>query len=102
MLPKLTTNHSQLIDIINARNLWGMTETGTHAKLKWHVFGIINNGSNRVVLLAYEGKPVKALKVGDTLPNNSKIIRIEKDRFVIMTSDKKEQTIRIYKYDNAQ
>lgn len=88
---------------INARNLWGVVATTTAPKApEWHIVGITTQGSNRFVLLAYEGKPLATLKVGDPLPDDSKIVQIENDRFFVMTKDKKKLPFGLYKNDQSQ
>lgn len=102
-LPKPAENDSnKFIEAINARNLWGIVAAVAPKKPEWHILGIARSGSDRFILLAYDGKPVEMLKVGDTLPDDSKIVQIEKDQFFIMTPDKKKLAFGIYKHDQAK
>jgi len=99
-LPKLAENDSKkTIDAINARNLWGIVAANAPKEPEWRVLGIARSGADRFILVAYEGKPVEMLKVGDTLPDGVKIVRIENDRFFVMTADKKKLAFGIYKND---
>jgi len=101
--PSPTDNDGKkFIEIINARNLWGIAAVVAPIVPEWHILGIVRNGAERFILLAYEGKPVETLSVGDTLPDGLKIVKIENDRFIIMTPDKKKLAFGIYKHDQAQ
>ncbi len=85
---------------INARNLWGNVAKATATSApEWHIVGITTQGTNRFVLLAYEGKPIATLKVGDPLPDDTKIVQIESDRFFVMTPGKKKLAYGLYKHD---
>lgn len=104
-LPKLAEHDSKKsLDAINARNLWGIAGTAADAvkEPEWHILGIARSGPDRFILLAFEGKPVEMLKVGDTLPDGVKIVQIEKDRFFVLTADKKKLAFGIYKNDPAK
>ena len=99
-LPKLAEHdNKKYIDAINTRNLWGVVATDAPKAPEWHVLGIARSGADRFVLLAYDGKPVETLKVGDTLPDGTKILKIEDDRFFVMTADKKKLAFGMYKND---
>lgn len=102
-LPKLADHDiEKSLDAINTRNLWGIVppDAAEAAKLpQWRVLGIARSGAERFVLLAYEGKPVEILKVGDALPDDLKIIKIEDDRFYVLTAKKKRLAFGIYKHD---
>ena len=102
-LPKLAEHDSKKsIDTINARNLWGIVAADAPKEPEWHVLGIARNMVDRFILLAYEGKPVEMLKVGDMLPDGAKIVQIETDRFFVMTPEKKKLAFGIYKNDPAK
>jgi len=102
-LPKLAERDSnKSVDAISARNLWGIVAADAPKEPEWHVLGIARSGADRFILLAYEGKPVEMLKVGDTLPDGAKIVQIEKERFFIMTPDKKKLAFGIYKHDQEK
>lgn len=102
-LPKLAEHDSKKsIETINARNLWGIVAADAPQEPEWHVLGIARSGAERFILLAYEGKPVEMLKVGDTLPDGAKIVQIEKDRFFVMTPDKKKLAFGIYKHEQTK
>jgi len=99
-LPQLAEQDGKKsIDTINARNLWGIVAADAPKEPEWHVLGIARSGADRFILLAYEGKPVEMLKIGDALPDGAKIVQIEKDRFFVMTADKKKLAFGIYKHD---
>ena len=66
------------------------------------MLGIARSGAERFILLAFEGKPVEMLKAGDALPDGAKIVQIEKDRFFVMTPDKKKLAFGIYKHGQAK
>lgn len=103
-LPKLAEHDSRKsIDAINTRNLWGIIVAADVPKEpEWHVLGIVRRSAERFVLLAFEGKPVEMLKVGDALPDGVKIVQIENDRFFVMTPDKKKLAFGIYKHEPAK
>lgn len=103
-LPKPAERDSRKsIEIINARNLWGVILASDVPKEPdWHVVGIARNGAERFILLVIEGKPVEMLKVGDVLPDGVKIVQIENDRFFVMTPDKKKLAFGLYKHDPAK
>lgn len=103
-LPKSAEHDSKKsIDAINTRNLWGViVAADVRKEPEWHVFGIVKRGAERFILLAFEGKPVEMLKVGDALPDGVKIVQIENDRFFVMTPDKKKLAFGIYKHDPAK
>ncbi len=90
------------LDVINARNLWGIVATNAPKEPEWHVLGIVRSGLDRFILLAFEGKPIEMLKAGDALPDGVKIMQIEKDRFFVMTPDKKKLAFGIYKNEPAK
>lgn len=102
-LPKQAENDSnKFIGAINTRNLWGIVTAAAAKEPEWHILGLARSGADRFILLAYDGKPVEMLKVGDTLPDGSKIVQIEKEQFFIMTPDKKKLAFGIYKHDQAK
>lgn len=91
------------LEAINARNLWGVVLASDAAKLpEWNVLGIAKNGQEQFILMAYEGKPVEILQVGDTLPDGTKIVKIEQNRFFVITPDKKKIAFGLYKNDPAK
>jgi hypothetical protein len=99
-LPKLPENQGRKsLDAINARNLWGVAAANAPKEPNWNIQGIGRTGVDRFVLMALEGKPVEILKVGDLLPDGTKIVQIENDRFLVETSDKKKIAFGIYKND---
>jgi hypothetical protein len=53
-------------------------------------------------LLSIEGKPAEMLKVGTTLPDGAKIVKIEKDRFFVITRDQQKLTYGIYQHEQAK
>jgi hypothetical protein len=99
-LPELKVNDRQKsIDAITTRNLWGVVAQASTAPKEpvWNVLGIARSGAERFVLLAFEGKPIEILKVGDALPDGIKIVQIENDRFFVRTADHKKIAFGIYK-----
>ena len=98
-LPKLPEVQSRrAMDAISARNLWGIVvASNAPPPPVWNIQGIARSGSDRFVLLAFEGKPVEILKVGDSLPDGAKIVQIDNDRFFVQTADKKKLAFGIYK-----
>lgn len=103
-LPEPAKHDSQKsIAAINARNLWNVeVAADAQKKPEWRVLGIARSGADRFVLLAFDGKPIEILKVGDALPDGVEIVQIEKDRFFVMTSDNKKLAFGIYKHDQAK
>jgi len=99
-LPKLAAHEGKKdIDAINERNLWGVVAADAPKEPPWHVLGIARNGAERFILLAYEGKPVEMLKVGDLLPDGAKIVQIDQNRFFVLTADKQKLAFGLYKND---
>ncbi|MDP2829636.1 MAG: hypothetical protein Q8O37_13650 [Sulfuricellaceae bacterium] len=97
-LPKQAEHDSkESIAAINARNLWGVVTADAPMEPEWRVLGVARSGADRFILLAYEGKPVEMLKVGDTLPDGVKIVQIEQDQFFVITPDKKKLAYGLYK-----
>lgn len=101
-LPALTARDSaKAIQAITARNLWGVAAVDAAnappPAPKWNVMGIVRNGQERFLLLAYENQPIAMLKVGDTLPDGLKIAQIDDSRFFVMTADKKKIIFEMYK-----
>ena len=90
------------ITTITTRNLWGNVVADAPKPPEWHILGIAMTGTDRFILLAYEGRPVETLKIGDSLPDGAKIVQIEKDRFFVMTQNKKRLAFGIYKHDQAK
>ena len=91
------------LDSIKTRNLWGIvSEVSTPKPPEWRILGVARTGPERFVLLALEGKPAETLKVGDTLPDGTKIVQIDNDRFFIMTPERKKIAFGIYKNDTAK
>lgn len=92
---------AKAIESITARKLWGeMAANAASAappEPPWKVMGIARNGAERFILLAYEDKPITLLKVGDALPDGMKIARIDDDRFLVITADKKKIVFGMYK-----
>jgi hypothetical protein len=104
-LPKLAENVSKKsLETISDRNLWGIVAVNAVVikEPEWRVLGIARSGAERFILLAFEGKPVEMLKVGDALPDGVKIVQIENDRFFVMTADKKKLAFGIYKNESAK
>lgn len=89
-------------EAINTRNLWGTVAANAVKPPEWRIQGIASTGTERFILLAYEGKPAEMLKVGDALPDGAKIVQIEKDRFFVMTPDKQKLAFGMYKNDPAK
>jgi len=102
-LPKrMEHDSSKSIEVINARNLWGVVAANTPKEPEWKILGIAGRGEERFILLAYEGKPTERLLLGDALPDGAKIVQIEKDRFFVLTPDKKKLVFGIYKHAPAK
>ena len=103
-LPKLPENQSRKsMDAINVRNLWGIVvASNAPPPPAWNIQGIARTGNERFVLLAYEGKPVEILKVGDSLPDGAKIVQIDNDRFLVLTAEKKKLAFGIYKNETQK
>ncbi len=103
-LPGVPDNESKKsADAINARNLWGVVvATNVVPAPVWKIMGIARSGSDRFILLAYEGKPVEILKVGDSLPDGAKIAQIDNDRFFVLTDKKKKLAYGIYTNETAK
>ena len=101
-LPALTARDSaKAIQAITVRNLWGVAAVDAAnappPPPKWNVMGIVRNGNERFVLLAYENQPTATLKVGDTLPDGQKIAQIDDNRFFVLTAGKKKIVFEMYK-----
>lgn len=90
------------MEAINARNLWGVVAAGEKEAPKWHVLGIARSGVERFIMMAFEGQPVAILKVGDSLPDGVRIVKIEEDRFFVMTADKQKLAYGVYKDESAK
>lgn len=103
-LPKLPENQSRKsLDAINARNLWGIVAANAAPKEPvWTIQGIARSGNERFVLMSIEGKPVEILKAGDLLPDGTKIVQIDDDRFLVETADKKKIAFGIYKNETQK
>jgi len=102
-LPTLREHDSKKsIDIINARNLWGVVAGDAAREPEWHILGIVRSGADRFILLAYDDKPVEMIKVGDMLPDGARIVKIENDRFFVITADKKKLAFGMYKNEPAK
>ena len=104
-LVKLPDNQSRKsMDAISARNLWGIVNAANAAPPPpvWNIQGIARTGNDRFVLLAFEGKPVEILKVGDSLPDGAKIVQIDNDRFLVQTADRKKLAFGIYKNETQK
>jgi hypothetical protein len=104
-LPALAQpNGAQAAANISARNLWGnVAASAAPTKApEWHIVGITTTATERLVLLAYEGKPVATLKVGDTLPDDTTIVQIEHDRFFVKAKGHKKIAYGIYKHEPIQ
>ena len=102
-LPKLAEHDSKKsTEAIDARNLWGFVAANAPKEPEWRVLGIARSGAERFVLLAYDGKPLAMLKVGDALPDGVKIVQIENDRFFVKTADNEKLAFGIYKNDPAK
>lgn len=99
---------AKAIDTISGRNLWGIAASAAGGPPAappppaWSVMGIARNGAERFILMAYEGKPIAQLKVGDTLPDGMKIAQIEDDRFFVLTAEKKKIVFGMYKNEPKQ
>jgi hypothetical protein len=105
-LPKERVSNAKAdLETITNRNLWGAPPAAAASAPKapeWRVIGIARSGSDRFVLLAYEGKPIETLKVNDALPDGLKIVQIDPDRFFVQTPDKKKIAYGMYKNDPAK
>jgi hypothetical protein len=98
--PLANPETSKALASINARNLWGAVAVAAQVKEpEWHIVGITTTATERSVLLAFEGKPITTLKVGDALPDETTIVQIEKDRFFVKGKDKKKLAYGLYKND---
>jgi hypothetical protein len=93
----------QAVQAITQRKLWGLSQaelaSAAPAPPQWRIVGIARNGNDRFVLLAFEGKPVSQLTVGDALPDGLKIAKIEDDRFFVFTADKKKIVFGLHQND---
>jgi len=79
-------------EIIAARNLWGIVPPAPEASPSdpaWHFAGVARRGSDRYVLIKFEGKPVQTLKTGDVLPGGAKILEIGEDQLCILINGKR-------------
>ena len=102
-LPKLVpADNAKALEAINARNLWGIVAANAPKEPEWKVMGIARRGDERFILLAYEGKPIEKLKVGDALPDGTTIAQIENDRFYILTTNKKKIVYGMHRHAPAK
>ena len=90
------------LETINTRNLFGTAIAAETKAPEWRVLGIAMRGAERFVMLSYESKPVATLKIGDLLPDGSKIIQIARDRIFVMTADNKKIAYGIYQHDQIK
>ena len=100
-LPKVATSeNSKSGEYINTRNLWGVVAANVPKAPGWTVMGLARSGGDRFVLVSVEGKPaMESLKQGDLLPDGTKIVQIDTDRFYVLTPEKKKVAFGIYKND---
>ena len=92
---------------IAARDLWGAMAAAAAVNApaptpSWRILGIARNGPERFILMAYEGKPVAQLKVGDALPDGMTIVEIDDDRFLVKSDTTKKIVFGIYKNDEPK
>ena len=90
------------VDAITARNLWGVVPANLPPPPVWAIQGIARSGTDRFILLAFEGKPAEILKVGDLLPDGTKIVQIDNDRFFVLNAEKKKIAFGIYKNESPK
>jgi hypothetical protein len=101
--PLANPDNTKALASINTRNLWGAIAVAAQVKEpEWRIVGITTTATEGSVLLAFEGKPFTKLKVGDTLPDETTIVQIEKDRFFVKTKDKKKIAYGLYKNDQPK
>lgn len=104
-LPKIPESQSRKsLDIVSSRNLWGVVVAANAPKEPaWTIQGIARTSTTeRFVLMSVEGKPAEILKVGDLLPDGTKIVQIDSDRFLVETPDKKKIAFGIYKNETKK
>lgn len=99
-MPETQTKKS--VDAITVRNLWGIVPANLPLPPVWAIQGIARSGADRFILLAFEGKPAEILKVGDLLPDGTKIVQIENDRFFVLNAEKKKVAFGIYKNESPK
>lgn len=93
----IATDTKKLVAAVELHNLWGAKASETPLEPELHVRGMAQRGSEHYVMISVGNKPMEIVKVGDTLPNGSKIIKIEENRFLVMTPDKKKLAFGITK-----
>lgn len=78
------------VEVLNRVSLWGkLPEPEAQKPLEWRFLGVVAHGKERYVLIKIEGQPEQQLKVGDTLPGGSRILKIEDDALGLLTNGRK-------------
>lgn len=83
----------QALDILSKTTPWGKlpepVEQGFAANTNWRLLGTFAVGLDRRVLMQLGTLPAQQLKVGDTLPGGSTILKIEPDSLCLSVNGKK-------------
>lgn len=70
--------------------------TGTAGPAQWSIVGTVIEGQTAWVLISLGDQPSKPYRVGDSVPNVGKILRIEEDRLHLL-ADEAESVLEIYR-----
>jgi hypothetical protein len=79
---------------IVAGNLWGAVQTAAEVSLidpEWRFSGVTVSGQEKLVMITIEGQPMQALKAGDQLPGDAKILKINDDHLCLLIKGKKRK-----------
>jgi hypothetical protein len=86
---------------LGKNSLWGgeaagPTGTVTAGSAKWSITGTVIKGPEAFALIAVGDGPSKQYRVGDSIPDGAKILRIEEDRLHV-TNNGAESVLEVYR-----
>ena len=94
MPAEVEPDFEEAVDTIATRNVWGTVVAAKDISLndpEWRIAGVIMNDPEKFVLIKKDAEPAELLKVGDTLPGGSKILKISEDSLCILVNGKRRK-----------
>lgn len=83
----------KVYEYLSVASIWGNVEVvkkeDEERDPAWRFLAILNNGTEKIVVLDVEKQPNRQLKVGDKLPGGAKIHAIRHDSLCVIVNGKK-------------
>jgi hypothetical protein len=99
ILPQVAPAQPQkAIEALNRTDPWGKAEGAAAAAgpPRWRIVGIVGRAEQRTLLISVDGQGEKQLKVGDTLPDDTRIAAIGPFSLELQKADGTKRSLAVY------